>query len=207
MAKGVEKNTIDKLERIEYEYFHWGPYLYRTLLSNKKVEEIKKLCSKQSTDYRDILAGLLKHEHQVDVKKLFRIIGPYFNSYAQGYVEYTGKVLGNKIELIKSWVNFMTKFESNPLHRHDEDLSFVIFLEVPKNLEKEYNETISNCKPGTLNFVYSLGDRKEFINQRTFYPVVGEMFIFPSSLHHYINSFQCKGERISVSGNLKVTNG
>lgn len=192
---------------IKYEYYHWGPYLYKTSLSDEVVKEIKKLCSKQSTDYTENLVGLIKHENEVDVKKLFPIINPYFNSYAHGYYDYTGSILGNKIELIQSWVNFMVKHESNPIHRHDNNLSFVIFLEVPKNLEKEYNEAKSKSKPGTLNFIYTFNNGEEFINERAFFPVVGDMFIFPASLSHYVNSFKSEGERISVSGNLKITNG
>ena len=61
------------------------------------------------------------------------------NSYAQSFTQYSGKILGSKIELISTWVNYMTKFESNPMHTHDEDLSFVLFTEVPKDLREEYS--------------------------------------------------------------------
>ena len=36
-------------------------------------------------------------------------------------------------------------------------------------------------------------------------PEVGDFFIFPSSLNHSVNNFQSEGERVSVSGNLKVS--
>ena len=196
-----------KDKRIDYHFFHWGPYLYKTSLTKEEIDFIKKLCSKKSKDYRKNLAGLIKHEHQIDIKKLFPVLAPYFNSYAQSFIEYSGKILGNKIELISAWVNYMVKSESNPLHTHHEDLSFVIFTQVPKNLKKEQEETVGNTKPGAINFLHTLGERKLLINEHTFFPNVGDFFIFPACLNHYVNSFQCEGERISVSGNLKVNDG
>ena len=192
------------IKTINYNFYHWGPFLYKTSLDQGEINQIKKLCSKKSKDHRKNLAGLIKHEHEVDVKKLFPIIFSYLNSYSQAYLEYSGKFLGNKIELKSSWVNYMTKTESNPLHTHDDDLSFVIFIQVPEKLKEERNNTISNSIPGSINFVNTLAKKKYNIEQRMFLPEVGDFFIFPASLYHYVNSFQCEGERISVSGNLIV---
>ena len=198
---------MDKQNKvIHYNYFHWGPFLYKATITKKEIGLIKKLCSKKSKDYRKNLAGLIKHEYEVDFKKLFPILLPYFNSYAQSFTQYSGKVLGNKIELISAWVNYMTKFESNPMHTHDEDLSFVLFTEVPRNLREEHNKQIGNTKPGSINFLNSLDTRPQQINQHTFFPEVGDLFIFPACLNHYVNSFQCEGERISISGNIKTVN-
>lgn len=192
---------------INFEFFHWGPFLYKTILTKEEVDQVKKLCSKKNEDYRKSLAGLLKHEHKIDPKKLFPVIAPYLKSYIKAYFDYRGNSMGSKLELKTAWVNYMTKFESNPLHTHDDNLSFVIFLQIPKNLLKEYNDHPGNTKPGCLNFVYHLHDKKQFLNEHTFFPKVGELFIFPAGLHHYVNHFQSDGERISVSGNIKVTNG
>lgn len=191
---------------INYQFFHWGPFLYRTILTKEEINLIKNLCSKNNKDYRENLAGLIKHEHEIDRKKLFPIIAPYLQSYLEARYHYHGKSLGNKIELITSWVNYMTKFESNPLHTHDDDLSFVLFLQIPKNLFKEYKKHPGNTKPGCINFLYNLQTRNQFLNEHTFFPAVGDLFIFPAALHHYVNHFQSDGERISVSGNLKIIN-
>ena len=193
---------------INYNFFHWGPFLYKTSVTQEELNSIKKLCTKKSKDYRRSLAGLIKNEHEIDYKKLFPIINPYLHSYTIAYSDYTSKMLSNKIELISAWVNYMTKFESNPIHTHDEDLSFVIFTQIPKELKQEANNTVSNnTRPGAINFMYTLETGKYHINQHTFMPEVGDFFIFPASLHHYVNHFQSEGERISISGNLKVTNG
>tara|TARA_R100001224_G_scaffold28803_1_gene15775 strand:+ start:542 stop:1192 length:651 start_codon:yes stop_codon:yes gene_type:complete len=190
---------------INYNFFHWGPLLYQTKLTEEELNAVKKLCSKEGRDYRQNLAGLLKHEHEMDVKKLFPIIAPYINSYCQAYVDYSGKVLYNKVELVTAWVNYMTKGEANPLHTHDDDLSFVLFTEIPKGLLKEYENHVGNTKPGLINFIYTLEDRKELLNEHSFFPTAGSLFIFPACLHHYVNPFRCEGERVSVSGNLTNT--
>ena len=192
---------------IHYNFFHWGPFLYKTIMTKEEIDKVKKLCSKKSKDYRENLAGLIRHEHEIDHKKLFPIIAPYLESYVRAYIDYRGKPLGNKIELKTSWVNYMTKFESNPLHTHDYDLSFVMFLQIPKSLVEEYNNHPGNTKPGCINFIHSLNDNKKLINQHTFVPGVGDLFIFPSCLNHYVNHFESNGERISVSGNIEVING
>lgn len=108
----------------------------------RRIRKIKTLCSKKLPDYRSNLAGLLLHEHKLDVKKLFPIILPYINSYAKAYADYSPKPLNGKIELMSAWVNYMTKFESNPLHTHDDDLSFVIYTQVPKQLKKNVKKML-----------------------------------------------------------------
>ena len=155
-------------------------------------------------NYQKNLAGLIKHEYVIYVNKVFPIIYPYINSYIQAQFDYSGKPLGTKIELISSWVNYMTKFESNPMHTHDDNLSFVIFTKIPKELREEYNNSIGNTKPGAINFIYKLQDDKHSIDQHIFFPEVGDFFIFPASLQHFVNHFQSEGERISVSGNFQL---
>ena len=82
-----------------------------------------------------------------------------------------------------------------------------MFTEIPKDLLKEYEDHVGTTKPGMINFVYTLEDRDALINEHSFFPIVGTFFIFPACLHHYVNPFKCDGERVSVSGNLRVSNG
>ena len=192
------------IKKIEYNYFHWGPFLYKTKLNNKEINNIKKLCKKNSKkNCRKNLAGLIKNEYRIDKNKLFPIIFPYIDSYHRASYEHYNIRLDRQITLENSWVNYMTKFESNPIHTHDHDLSFVIFTHISKQLKQEFNNTItSGHKPGFINFLISLNNDKQFISERSFEPEVGDFFIFPASLNHYVNHFEAGGERISVSGNV-----
>ena len=85
-------------KKINYRFFHWGPFLFRTNLTQDELDKIQKLCSKESKDYRKNLAGLIKNEHEVDREKLFPIIEPYVQSYSQAYSDYSNKALGKNIE-------------------------------------------------------------------------------------------------------------
>jgi|EP01049_Picozoa_sp_SAG25_P012278 hypothetical protein len=195
-----------KNKTINYQFFHWGPFLYKTTLTEDELKDIKNLCVKDpKKDTRKNLAGLIKHEYDIDPKKLFPILLPYFESYAKSYQDYSGEFFGKELELVRSWVNYMTKFESNPIHTHGEDLSFVIFTKIPKELKQEWNDTISSGqKPGALNFLISLNSKQKFINQRTFQPEERDFYIFPSDLNHFVTHFETNGERVSISGNLKI---
>ena len=53
---------------INYNFYHWGPLLYKSVLEPTEINSIKKLCSKKGKSWRKHLAGLIKHEHIIDVK-------------------------------------------------------------------------------------------------------------------------------------------
>ena len=191
------------IKEIHYTFYHWGPFLYHTSLQPKELIKIKSLCNKdKKKDRRKNLAGLIKHEYAIDSKKMFPILLPYIKSYIQGYIKYTGWKIGNKITMENVWVNYMTKFESNPLHKHTGDLSFIVYTQIPEGLKEELNKNMSSSKPGIIKFMYKLLDNSLCINQRYIMPRVGDLLIFPSSLNHCVNHFKSEGERISVSGNL-----
>ena len=194
---------------INYNFYHWGPFLYKTRLAESELNSLKKLNTRVNFNDKyneEHLAGLIKDEYKLDVKKVFSIINPYLHGYSQAYLQHRLEPIGKNIELISSWVNYMTKFESSAMHVHHEDLSFVIFTQIPKGLKEEWENTLpgSGTKPGAINFKYTLGIQKYCINQHNFFPEEGDFFIFPADLHHYVNSFKCDGERISISGNLRV---
>lgn len=194
---------------INYNFFHWGPFLYKTKIEDEELKKIKLLCKKDKTkDYRKHLAGLIRNEYEIDKEKLFPILAPYIESYLKAAYEHYGLKHGRSISLKDSWVNYMTKFESNPLHTHGSDLSFVLFTEIPKNLKKEIEQSINNnTDPGSINFIYKLSKSKFEINSQQFTPKENDLFIFPAILHHYVNHFQSEGERISISGNFKINYG
>lgn len=195
-------------KKINYHFFNWGPFLYKTKINDEEREKIKLLCIKdKEKDFRKRLAGLIKNEYEIDKEKLFQIISPYITSYLKAAYEHYGLMCGESIELKNSWVNFMTKYESNPIHIHEDDISFVIFIDVPKNLKKEIEKTYGAQKPGVLYFINSLRQGKYTISNHSFIPEKNDFFIFPADLYHYVNIFKSKGERISVSGNLKINYG
>ena len=108
--------------------------------------------------------------------------------------------------IVQAWVNFMKANESNPIHTHNDcDFTSVFYLNLPKNFKKERENTItSGAKPGDINLLVNAQETPYYINMPKITPAVGDFFIFPAALPHYVNGFKSKGERISVSVNFKI---
>ena len=192
---------------VKYNFYYFGPFLFKSKINNNEIKMIKEICLKDETKKcNEYLAGLIKEEYNIDKNKLFSVIEPYIEAYKKTIHHHWNIKIDEKLVLNKKpWVNFMTKFESNPIHTHDGDVSFVIYLQIPDSLKKEYKDNISNSSgPGTINFMNKIEKEKLSINTQTFFPEVGDIFIFPTNLAHFVNSFTSEGERISVSGNLDI---
>ena len=208
MYKTLWKEIMTDTRRIEYKFLHWGPFVCNYTLLPEEVESFKLLESKE--DYRDSLAGHLENEKALDREEVFKILYPYLDSYVKGYHQYRGQPLANGFELITSWVNRQKKNEFNPPHTHDGDLSFVVYTEVPKDLHKECHASVANSPgPGCITFDFNMafGSKgfKLFLQTHSHLPEVGDMFIFPAHLPHWVYPFKTtEGERVSISGNIKL---
>ena len=86
------------------------------------------------------------------------------------------------------------------------DLSFVIYLQVPDEIERENDETAhehNNEGPGMILFDYGM-EMPLSINRIAHMPRTGDAFIFPAWLIHHVYAFKSDVERISVSGNITL---
>ena len=113
------------------------------------------------------------------------------------------------LKLDDAWVNFMKKHEFNPVHNHGGAWSFVIWMEVPYDIEEEHAVDMSkNSKSpssGHFAFVYTdgLGDitQEEIPVDRSY---MNRGVLFPAALSHCVYPFSTSDEyRISISGNYK----
>ena len=198
-------NTI-KQNQYEYERTNLGPIVIKTKVKKEDVKHIKKnIISKKGKPYHASLAGIIKDEYLIDVKKYVDVIGPYFKTFVDGVKSWSHPQIQGKVNFSEAWVNYMVAGEFNPPHVHNNcNLSSVLFVQVPKDLKKE-NEAIlkrgiTSSGPGTL--VFQHGEVGFFtIIERTFLPEEGDLFIFPGSLKHYVSPFSCKGERITIASN------
>lgn len=100
-------------------------------------------------------------------------------------------------------VNYQYKGEYNPIHWHTGLFSFVIWMKIPYDVEKERslypNATSSQASFG---FVYNddMGIGLEHINPKENY-----CCIFPAHLSHFVYPFYTSDEeRISITGNIGV---
>lgn len=129
------------------------------------------------------------------------------------------KTVLDMLQIDSMWANFQKKLEYNPLHDHSGFLSFVAYIDVPEAIRAEECIDTTRRPAGSIQFInrlrpsrfrnaitprdltYFLEDMLNPIDDITFSPVSGDLFIFPSYLTHQVSSFESDVTRISVSGN------
>ena len=200
----------EEMRKIEYNFLHWGPFVTYYQLSPEEIGSFKELS--QGQDFRKGLAGHLKEEYELDRSRVFTLIHPYLQSYVQGFLDFRQKKLTNGFELKAAWINRQKKNEFNPPHTHDDDLSFVLYTDIPDELEAECKSSVSNSPgPGCIVFDFNMPGgsfNNLFLTTHAHLPKVGDMFIFPAQLPHWVYPFKTtEGERVSISGNIKFYGG
>jgi len=188
-----------------YNFFYWGPILFKTQLQPKDLKKCAELCSKKASLVTDTLAGVIEHEHYINTSKFYEIVSPYLDFFRHGYDRWYGGALNRRIVAMKSWANFMIAGEFNPPHIHSYcDFSSVLFVKIPEKLKEEHEKFPgSGSGPATLSFLY--GESQPYsINHINFFPHEGDFFIFPATLTHFVAPFMSPGERISISTNFKL---
>jgi hypothetical protein len=178
-----------------------------------EVEEIQQDFH-SAVDHNHKLAGNLAKEY-----RLFKCV-PYLNDLLFHYIKKydTETVYAERISILTDdlpmivespWVNFQAKNEFNPAHRHTGIISFVIWLQVPFNIEDEMaSSPCSKAKaPVAGNFAFHYTNSLGEICHH-FIPVdhkmENHMLIFPAGLNHSVFPFYTSDEyRISISGNVR----
>ena len=186
---------------------------------------------KKQLDARRYLAGNIENEFTYENIEDWLVpkMKPYINAYVELVDQWTGDnafkhLMSNssfenimkggldpKVEIeiawymTMAWINFQKKGEYNPPHNHPCDLSFVAFLQVPKEIGEEHEALKDgdngSWRPGTIFFNY--GEQLPFsVKSLGKYPERGDLFLFPGWLMHHVHDFKSDVERISVSGNV-----
>ena len=202
----------------------FGPPLYLTNISEELRLELLIEGKKQKTPYNKTLAGKIKREYGFS-----KNLTAHFEKYIVKYIdEYINEIIVNtnhsgiksKYKLDELWINFQEKNEYNPPHFHSGHISFVIYLDVPEIIQTEKSKTSNDNVNGNITFIYGnntnlistynlfeniVNEVLSPISRITHKPKTGEMFIFPSYLIHYVESFHSDNvERISISGNITI---
>ena len=113
----------------------------------------------------------------------------------------------DNISISQSWIVSQYRGEYNPWHQHSGHISAVIYLKLPKSMNKFYDKESKDHYPvgGTIQFMF--GDKQSFRSDTiTYRPEVGKMLIFPSWLKHSVYPFDVDGERRSMSFNAYYVN-
>ena len=198
----------------DYKFPYWGPFVLETKVEQKFLDVLLEKGNEsreKNLDNRKKLAGVIDNEYYYEDYEEWFI--PKFTPYLDGYMEGMRTIWMPKQKPIKTWciknlwINYQKANEYNPPHNHADDLSFVIYLKVPAKLKKELEESVgmrTTQGPGTINFDYGI-EMPLSINTFSKFPRVGDIYIFPAWLVHYVHAFKSDVERISVSGNINFT--
>ena len=193
---------------IKYGVFSWGPCIVQLKVTEdfrKKLLTEAEESRKEELKFNEKLAGVIKEEYAYRQKEIFLPeISQVLGVYDQAFQKFKNKPYEHKPEYLLNalWVNFMKKNEYNPPHDHADNLSFVIFLDIPEEIQQEQKDYKGQSGgPGSLMFLYGDGNRQAITYQGV-HPKNGDMFIFPSWVKHYVAPFYSDVTRISVSGNV-----
>jgi uncharacterized protein (TIGR02466 family) len=200
----------------------FGPIIAKVRVSKElltvlltKAREVRATKSKEN-DYRNRLSGNLSEEYSytgVLTEEEESLLSNEILGAANSYTLTAAALLKRDVSILKEsmridvpWVNFMKAGEWNPRHYHTGVLSVVIFLKVPKEIALEnYKEDSvkKSLQPTAGMLQFSYGEQCEFSSStKNIIPVAGDMYLFPSSLHHQVYPFISDTERISVSMNI-----
>jgi hypothetical protein len=175
----------------------------------------------------DILRGKHFHQHRLagNIREEWSLSEsiPLFNSYILSLINKNQNHLNfldverkkfidaeriPPLSLNTLWVNFQKKYEFNPMHNHSGLFTFVIFVQIPYDLEKERKEG-----PGALsnsNFSSCLQFHTTQLLGRHHDEVVyvdksyeGGIYFFNAETFHCVYPFFTSDDyRITVSGNI-----
>jgi hypothetical protein len=184
-------------------------------LVEREIEQMLANNFNNSNEMNNRLYGAIEKEFMLTtccdkVGRFVDLIGRQYWKFTPFEENSTKKHVMNAL-----WVNFQKKYEFNPLHVHTgSDLSFVIWINIPYNLDLEKNHPSVIKTNGFIHsttafsFVYPDpyirgGVNLKYIQIDKSYE--GKMILFPSSLQHQVYPFFTSDEyRISIAGNIKL---
>ena len=188
-----------------------------TKLPTKAIKLLNKYIKNKKEKVNYELAGNIKSSYSLEDKDniffneyLNPLIDLYLKPYKNGAVVPTVLTKACKFKLNKFWVNFQKKHEFNPLHNHSGVLSFVIWMQIPSDFEKEkqidFIKHSNSPEVNSFQFVYvnalgAVATHEYRLNKQ----YEKTLLLFPSTLRHQVYPFYLSDkERISISGNIAL---
>jgi len=199
--------------KIEYSFANFGPFLFKSQLSENIRQKLLEEGIKCQKSHNKKLAGHIKNQLTYPenfMKEFYLDFTPYLKTYRQAHCVYHNLDPSISIELkaVDLWINFMKAGDFNPIHTHGHDLSFVTYLSVPEEIHIENKEFEgSSAGPGSISFNYTQRANPQWATtEKNYLPKTGDLFIFPALLQHWVAPYKSDVTRISVSGNISISN-
>jgi hypothetical protein len=183
------------------------------------LDEIKKECAEIQNNFENYsdntyniqLIGQIEKEYQLHHTPV--VLDKFLNTFVKHYYDHWVKkdVNDHEFKIHEAWVNFQKKHEFNPIHNHSGLLSFVLWIQIPYDLNEELalNHSSKSNRPcsSIFNFHYvNMKGDLALANIPVSKEHEGILMLFPSWLNHSVNPFYTSDDyRISVSGNIIST--
>ncbi len=182
-------------------------------LSEDELDYVWKCIENKKQSMTASLAGNINSSFELeDTQDWFfhNCISKLLNAYGENFKN-LGEIIPNSnahpYYMNSWWVNFQKQHEFNPLHDHFGIYSFVIFMKIPVDFEKQ-NEGYDTNNPMKSAFQFAYTNIMGEIKTEEYHlspEDEGPMLFFPSGLHHQVYPFyNCDQERITVSGNISI---
>lgn len=158
--------------------------------------------------YNDALVGNIEKEYRFELsEKFISFVNLMWTAYRERFQVW----LNNSYHIPDfAWINLMEKGEFNPLHIHDGTVSWVVWLDIPYDLEEEIKTDSMQRQfyptASMFQFVYNR------LNGELTYKTLpidksweGCMIMFPAYLKHQVYPFSTSdGQRISIASNIEL---
>jgi len=199
--------------KISFSNANFGPFLFKSKLAEDMIEELLEAGIKTQEKHNHHLAGHIENQYaypEIFKEEFYKKFAPYLNVYRHEHCKYHNLDPSISVEMhaIDLWINFMKAGDFNPMHTHGYDLSFVIYLSVPEEISHECKKFEGvGAGPGNITFQFTQRAKPEWATTgKSYLPEKGDLFIFPALLQHWVAPYKSEVTRISVSGNLGISN-
>ena len=200
----------------EYEqygeiYRPFSPLIYKQVISDDMFDSLKQSIDNAHEDYRHTLAGNIADERKLEIDdvastEINERVALYLSLMHDKPTHHFPHYL-NGLNLNSIWVNFQKAFEWNPPHKHEGDISFVIYIDNPVDItEEEKHPTQQGNAPTAGRIAFRYGEQHNLMsNVITMSPKAKDMLIFPAWLEHQVYPFTQENiTRISIAGNISI---
>ena len=143
----------------------------------------------------------------------------FFNEVLAPLCQYYTQQFGNQGERIPTtnnhpykltdwWVNYHNEGDYLPLHNHHGVYNFSVWLSIPTEYNEQKELAMNTNRINVSNFAFHyqniFGEPVTYTYEMS-KKMEGEMVFFPAKLCHAVYPyFECKKQRISISGNIEL---
>ena len=186
--------------------------LIQDKVPTKLFSNIKKEISQfKSNNYTEMISGLSgnnipKHYWmRNNIKEWKQYILNLSGEYEKHFKYLKGKTFLNKSVACTAdtpWFNFQQKYEFIPVHNHEGIYSYVLWIKIPYDIDKECVGKNAYASCFELFYTSITGDLKNY-KIKVSKNDEGTVTLFPAYLSHCVYPFSSvNGVRISMSGNI-----